>query len=80
MIKHFTIAAVLLSGVAACSPQRFESEPVTLDTPQGPVVCQLYTKSMLDWDRSVSRPATMSVEAADRLCEDEGRRQQGSST
>ena len=76
MIKKFAAAAVLIATVAACTPQQFESEPVTLQTLQGPVVCQLYTKSMLDWDRSISRPHAMSAAAADQLCEAEGIRQQ----
>lgn len=76
MIKKFAVPAVLVATVAACTPQQFESEPVTLNTAQGPVVCQLYTKSMLDWDRSISRPDAMSAATADKLCEAEGVRQQ----
>lgn len=76
MIHKFAAAVVLTATVAACTPQQYESEPVTLQSPQGPVVCQLYTKSMLDWDRSISRPDAMSAATADRLCEAEGIRQQ----
>ena len=73
-IAALTLTAATL--LAACSPQQFESEPVTVDSPQGPVVCQLYTKNMLDWDRSVSRPDAMSAETADTICRNEGVRQQ----
>ncbi len=76
MIHKFAAAVVLIATVAACTPQQFESDPVTLQTPNGPVVCQLYTKSMLDWDRSTARPDAMSTTAADKLCQAEGIRQQ----
>ncbi|MBO9453939.1 hypothetical protein J7376_04205 [Paracoccus sp. R12_1] len=72
-----TIVFAALLALGACSPKQYESEPVTLDTAQGPVVCQLYTKSLVQWDRSISRPDAMSVETADALCAKEGQRQQG---
>lgn len=72
------LALATLAMVAACSinPRNYETEPVTVETAEGAVTCQLYTKRMLDWDRAISRPATMSVEAADEVCREEGRRQQ----
>lgn len=76
MTKYFLLTGVAIAALAGCSPKDYELAPVTLETPQGPVVCQLYTKSRLDWDRSVTRPNTMSVDVADALCEEEGRRQQ----
>lgn len=76
MTKYFALAGAAILALSACTPKDYESAPVTLETPQGPVVCQLYTKSMLDWDRSITRPNTMSVETADSLCKAEGRRQQ----
>lgn len=74
MFKPVVVAALVLTGVAACSPAQLESEPVTLQSPQGPVVCQLYTKNMLDWDRSISRPEAMNLATADALCQAEGLR------
>lgn len=76
MIKKLIVPGIAAALLTACTPAQFESPPVTLDTPQGPVTCQLYTKSMLDWDRSTDRPDTMSVETADALCKQEGRREQ----
>ncbi len=76
VIKKFVIASTLAAALAACSPKQFESAPVTVDTAQGPVVCQLYTKNLTDWDRSISHPDAMSVAEADRVCEAEGLRQQ----
>lgn len=78
-MKKIAVLSVAAAGLlAACSPKSFETAPVTIDTPQGPVVCQLYTKGMLDWDRSISRPNALSVEAADAICKNEGIRQQKS--
>ncbi|WP_325168758.1 hypothetical protein [Paracoccus caeni] len=80
MTKKLIALGALAVSLAACSPQQFESAPVTVDSPQGPVTCQLYTKNMLDWDRSTDRPNGMSVTEADNLCRAEGRRQQGGSS
>ncbi|MDN3714019.1 hypothetical protein QWZ10_23610 [Paracoccus cavernae] len=46
-----------------------------MQSAQGPVTCQLYTKSLTTWDRSIDRPAAMSVKAADAACQAEGQRQ-----
>ena len=78
-MKKIAILSLAAAGLlTACSPESYESAPVTVDTPQGPVVCQLYTKNLLDWDRSISRPSTVSVEDADTICKNEGVRQQQS--
>lgn len=44
MFNKIALAVVATAIVAGCSPKNFESDPVTVDTPQGPVVCQLYTR------------------------------------
>ncbi len=62
----------LVLALSACAPERYESTPVVLETAQGPVTCQLYTKEIVSWDRSIDRPAAMSVKAADALCLEEG--------
>ena len=64
------VGAIALAGCT--SPAYFETEPVQVQTAQGVVTCQLYTKDVLDWDRSINRPATMSVEYADQVCKAEG--------
>ncbi|TCS66977.1 hypothetical protein [Primorskyibacter sedentarius] len=75
-MKNLTKPALMLLGaitLAACSsPEAFETEPVQVQTSQGIVTCQLYTPGLLDWDRSISRPNSMSVEAADQVCKAEG--------
>lgn len=72
MSKARFLALAAVMAAAACSPKQFETDPVTLDSPQGPVVCQLYTKTRLDWDRAVTHPDAMPVETADAMCEAEG--------
>ena len=67
----------LLIGLmlAACvSPEAYESEPVEVDTPVGMVICQLYTRDLVVWDRAIDRPDTMSVSTADAICVNEGKR------
>lgn len=75
LMRAVAILAVL-PLIAACSPQEMETDPVVLATPQGPVTCQLYTRSQVLWDRSIDRPATMGVRTADALCVAEGKREQ----
>lgn len=77
MMKPVWTVAVLaaLPLVAACAPKDMETDPVVLQTPQGAVTCQLYTRSQVLWDRSIHRPETMDVETADALCIAEGKRE-----
>jgi len=77
---HTTLRVFLVSaaaaGLAGCvSPEQFETTPVQLETSKGIVTCQLYTKDRVLWDRSINRPAAMSVEEADAICKQEGQRQ-----
>jgi len=65
------IAAAVLSGCT--TPEQFESAPVEVATRSGAVTCQLYTTQLTSWDRSISRPDSMSVQAADAVCRKEGR-------
>lgn len=80
MIKKLMLTFLGASALTACSldPKDHETAPVTLDTAAGPVVCQLYRKDMVRWDRSISRPESMSVETADALCLEEGKAQKNS--
>lgn len=77
MIRNLALATAGLAALSACSldPKQYETTPVTVQTAAGPVVCQLYTKDMVRWDRAISRPDSMSVETADAICLEEGRRQ-----
>lgn len=66
------VLAVVALGAAACTPHDLESPPVKVSTPKGDVVCQLYTRSVLDWDRAIKVPAGMSAETADGICRNRG--------
>ena len=64
-------AALMASG---CTPTAYETPYVYVDTPSGTVVCQLYAREVLMWDRSVNRPEAMTVLEADNICRAEGLR------
>lgn len=76
-MKKLALIAVPALMLAACSidPRAYETDPVSVDTPDGVVTCQLYTQKIVQWDRSIDRPAKMSVKAADDVCQKEGLRQ-----
>lgn len=76
MIKQLTIATLGVAALAACSidPKDYESDPVVVETAQGPVVCQLYTQNIVRWDRAIRRPDTMGVTEGDNTCLREGER------
>lgn len=68
--------ALLSFGLVACgTPRDFETPPVVVSTPKGDVICQLYTREITAWDRSIGRPDSMSGSEADAYCVAEGRRQ-----
>lgn len=69
------VSALCLLGACDFDPRNYETAPVTVASKQGPVVCQLYTREIVRWDRSVSRPPQMTLAEADALCEAEGRRE-----
>lgn len=79
MIRKLAFATFGVAILSACSidPKDWEMEPVTVDTPQGPVVCQLYSENIVRWDRAIDRPEDMSVETADAYCHNEGMKQKG---
>lgn len=74
MTKHIALSMAIAAALAGCSIKQFESAPVTVQTPKGPVVCQLYTRNMVEWDRAISRPDSMGVQEADAICVAEGKR------
>lgn len=83
MTKKIVLAFTAIAALSACSidPKDYETAPVTVQSAQGPVVCQLYTKSMVRWDRSITRPEGMSVANADAICLKEGQKEKsGTST
>ncbi|TKW65278.1 MAG: hypothetical protein DI616_15160 [Paracoccus denitrificans] len=76
MFTRFILAAASVAALSACAitPQQYESTPVLAQSPVGPVTCQIYTHEQVTWDRSINRPASMSVTTADNLCRQEGAR------
>ncbi len=64
--------AATLSGCVPSSS--YESTPVQVQSAQGVVTCQLYTKEVVLWDRATRKPAEMTEQAADQVCKAEGQR------
>ena len=70
-----SLLGATLAIVTACSPTAYETEPVTLETDKGEVICQLYTHRSVILDRAIHMPHVMHVAEADALCRAEGERQ-----
>lgn len=75
MTRLLFLAPIALSACIA-DPLAIESPEVTLSTPQGPVICQLYTARQTLYDEAVRRPANMTDAAANAACKEEGKRRQ----
>lgn len=71
----FAVACIGLMSACSMDPANWETAPVTVQSPQGEVVCQLYSKEITTWDRAISRPDTMSVAQGDAICRAEGVRE-----
>jgi hypothetical protein len=76
-MKAKSISVVIVAGtllLSACVPlpSSVASTPVTVETPQGPVVCQFFLPDIVLWDMSNDRPATMTKEEADKICIEAG--------
>ena len=69
-----SLLGATLAIVTACSPTAYETEPVTLETDEGEVICQLYTHRSVILDRAIHMPHVMHVAEADALCRAEGER------
>jgi len=69
-----SLLGATLAIVTACSPTAYETEPVTLETDEGEVVCQLYTHRSVILDRAIHMPHAMHIAEADALCRAEGER------
>ena len=72
LITALTGAAIL----AGCSidPQDHVTTPVQVQTAQGIVTCQLYTKENVLWDEAIDAPAHMPIAEANKICIAEGHR------
>lgn len=64
--------------VAGCvqDPRQYETPPHTVDVSKGVVTCQLYTQEFVYWDRATQWPSGMSLDEADEICLEEGRKWQ----
>ena len=69
-----SLLGTTLAIVTACSPTMYETEPVTLETDKGEVICQLYTHRSVILDRAIHMPHAMHIAEADALCRAEGER------
>ncbi|MDC0345349.1 hypothetical protein OAM99_01535 [Planktomarina sp.] len=69
-----SLLVTTLAIVTACSPTLYETDPVTLETDKGDVICQLYDKKAVLLDRAIHMPHAMPIAEADALCRAEGER------
>ncbi|WP_299845526.1 hypothetical protein [uncultured Roseovarius sp.] len=67
-------AAVLVLAGCSVDPVKYETTPVKLSSPKGPVVCQLYTHRQVIWDEAISIPPGMTIAEGDQICKNEGLR------
>ena len=69
-----SLLGTTLAIVTACSPIAYETDPVTLETDKGDVICQLYDNNAVILDRAIHMPHAMHFAEADALCRAEGER------
>ena len=69
-----SLLGTTLALVTACSPIVYETDPVTLETDKGDVICQLYDKKAVILDRAIHMPHAMHIAEADALCRADGER------
>ena len=69
-----SLLGVTLALASGCTLASFETEPVTLKTDKGEVVCQLYDRYTVIFDRVIHMPYAMHIAEADALCRAEGER------
>ena len=69
-----SLLGATLALASGCTIASLETEPVTLKTDKGEVVCQLYDRNTVIFDRAIHMPHAMHIEEADALCRAEGDR------
>jgi len=69
-----SLLGTTLAIVTAYSPTLYETDPATLETDKGDVICQLYDKKAVLLDRAIHMPHAMHIAEADALCRAEGER------
>lgn len=76
-MMKLALATMALVVLTACVDRKsYETDPVTLKTDQGNVICQLYTNQHVLWDESIAHPKAMTQKTADGICWAEGVRLQ----
>jgi len=73
MYSRILLGGVLTMGLSGCF-QSLLSEPVSVMTPQGLVVCELYTDDSKYLDKPIAMPPGMSYVSGKRICAEEGSR------
>ena len=73
MYSKIALLAVAVGSLTACS-QQYETPPVEVATPDGPVTCQLYTPDLVLWDKPLSYPEALDEAEAVSICREEGMR------
>mgnify|MGYP000102798392 FL=1 len=63
-----SLLGTTLALVTACSPIVYETDPVTLETDKGDVICQLYDNNAVILDCAIHMPHAMHIAEADALC------------
>ncbi|QBX33865.1 hypothetical protein E4L95_03635 [Paracoccus liaowanqingii] len=71
MFYKVAVLTVALGSLTACT-QRYETPPVEVETPDGPVTCQLYAPWLVLWDEPVTYPEAMDKAEAVSVCRQEG--------
>ncbi|MDA5094380.1 hypothetical protein O2N63_09815 [Aliiroseovarius sp. KMU-50] len=75
-ISSLVFAAMAAGVLTGCAGKAsFESNPVQIETPNGVVVCQLYTRDRVQWDEAIAVPSGMTKAEGDAYCVQEGYRQ-----
>ncbi len=70
------LAALIVVSGCVQDPRQYESPPVTVTVAKGKITCQLYTKELIYWDRATDWPRSMTVEEADAVCLEQGKKWQ----
>lgn len=74
MHRMLTIGLLVLA-VSSCDKAEYETEQVTVSTPEGPVTCQLYRRDIVMWDEALTRPGSLTDHQANEACRIEGLRE-----
>lgn len=76
MLKITVIAGItsFLALSGCVNRASYETAPVKVASPQGVVLCQLYSANIVLWDQAISVPEGMLITTGDSICHNEGLR------